>query len=211
MALRYRLRVAKVHLRKVAASAQRLVNQADALEEVRPFQVGDQPHAGDDVADGDVRGALPLVLIVHDRSTVVPLRGKLLLQPHQCRRDRGILIPQPLHQLDDESHVQSREIVVVAKQGAGIRWLAIDAQQAVRHVVRFLACSASAEDAIGGAPQILDQHDAQRDRDGPQFANGQRAARPGRRARSGAAFPARNGCRYGQRMPRRCRTRADSP
>ena len=39
--------------------------------------------------------------------------------------------------------------------------------------VRVLARGATAQDALGSPPQILDQHDAERDCDGPQFADGE--------------------------------------
>ena len=64
MALRYRLRVAKSMAAKSRRGAQRVVDQADALEELRPVDVRHQPHAGDDVAHRDVRCALALVLFL---------------------------------------------------------------------------------------------------------------------------------------------------
>ena len=64
MALRYRLRVAKSMAAKSARSVQRFVDEADAFEELRPVDVRHQPHAGDDVAHRDVRGALAQVLFL---------------------------------------------------------------------------------------------------------------------------------------------------
>ena len=52
--------------------------------------------------------------------------------------------------------------------------MSVHAQQPVCNVVRFLARGATAHDAMGRAAQILHQHDAQRDRDSPQFADGER-------------------------------------
>ena len=47
--------------RLAATSSTRLI----ALEQLRPIDVGDQAHAGDDVADRDVGGALALMLLAH--------------------------------------------------------------------------------------------------------------------------------------------------
>ena len=67
-----------------------------------------------------------------------------------------------------------------------------------------------AVELLGRAPQVLDQHDAQRDRDGPELADRQRLDALVGAARSGAASPDRSGCRCAPRRPRPGRTRADS-
>ena len=89
---------------EVAAGAQDVVDQADALEELRPVDVGDQAHAGDDVAHGDVGRALALMLA---RAPLVGRRA-LARQPlFEPARAAGVtsrvLVAQPLDELDDEA------------------------------------------------------------------------------------------------------------
>ena len=92
----------EVHLREVALGAQRGVDEADALEELRPVDRGDQPHAGDHVADRHVHRALALVLVAHDLVGRRALRREALVEPLQRRRDARILVAQPLHELHGE-------------------------------------------------------------------------------------------------------------
>ena len=90
----------KIRGGEVAAGAQQLVHQADAFEELRPIHIREQSHARDDVAHGDVRCALALMLITHGLVRGCSLRGQAFLQPLQCRRDSRVLIAQTLHELD---------------------------------------------------------------------------------------------------------------
>jgi len=55
----------EIHRREGAARAQALVDQAHALEQLGPVDVGDQPHAGDHVANRHVGSALPLLGVLH--------------------------------------------------------------------------------------------------------------------------------------------------
>ena len=52
----------EVHFGDARPGAERFVNQADALDEIRPVGGRKQAHAGDDVANGGMRGPLFLVL-----------------------------------------------------------------------------------------------------------------------------------------------------
>ena len=49
-----------------AALAQPGVDQTDALEQISPINIGDQPHAGDDIAHTDIGGALPLLGVLNN-------------------------------------------------------------------------------------------------------------------------------------------------
>ena len=92
----------EIHRGEGACRAQPLIDQADALEQLRPVDVGDQPHAGDDVAHGDVGRALPLLRVLHhliDRSALQP---EPLLQPAERGRRSRILVSQPLCELRGE-------------------------------------------------------------------------------------------------------------
>ncbi len=93
----------KIHVAKVAAAGQHVVDQADALEQLRPVDVGDQAHAGDDVAHRYGAGALPVMLVANDRIGGRSLCGQALVEPSQRRRDARILVAQPVHELDGES------------------------------------------------------------------------------------------------------------
>ena len=101
------------------------------------------------------------------------LRGQALIQPASCRRHRGILIPQPHHQLDGKGRRQGRTRIEVS-QRVRLRRMPVQAQQPVGHGVRVLARRTAADDARSGAPQILDQYDAQRDGHRPKLTDGQR-------------------------------------
>jgi hypothetical protein len=92
----------EVHAGEVAGVAQRRVDQARVLEEVGPVHVRDQPHAGDDVAYRDVRGALPLMLVANQGIRRRVLRSQLILEPRERGGDARILIAQAFDDLHDE-------------------------------------------------------------------------------------------------------------
>jgi hypothetical protein len=70
------------------------------FEEIRPIKLGYEPHAGDDIADRDVRRALPAVLFAHDVIGVCALRTQTLVQPQKRRRRGRIFIAQSLDELN---------------------------------------------------------------------------------------------------------------
>ena len=107
----------KIHRREVAAGPQRVVDETDALDELRPVDVGDQPHARDDVADRHVRRTLSLVLVAHDLVGGRSLCGQARLEPRQRRRHPRILVPQPLHELDGKGLRQGGLLVIAQDQG----------------------------------------------------------------------------------------------
>ena len=98
----------EIHLAEGAAGAQDLVDRAHRLEELRPVDVGDQAHAGDDVADRDVGRALELVLLAHQLVGIRSFPDQALFQPADRGRHLGILVAQPLDELDDEAVGQRR-------------------------------------------------------------------------------------------------------
>ena len=166
------MRVGEIHVREVAAAAQDVVDEADALEQLGPVDVGDQPHAGDDVAHGDVRGALPLVFLAHQFVGGRSLAPEAVFQPADGRRRLRILVAQALDELDGETLGERH--VLVGRQRRRVGRDVVHAQQPVGHQVGLLARGAPAHDALGGATQILDEDDAQGDRHRPQLADGQR-------------------------------------
>ena len=164
----------EVHCGKAAIRAQQFVDETDALEELRPIHIREQPHARDDVANGHVRCALALMFLVDDLVRCRSLQDQVLVQPAPCRRYGGVLIAQPQHQLDGKGRRQRGAGRIAGGQCVGLRRISVQTQQSVGHIVRFLARGPAADDARGGAAQVLDQHDAQRDGDRPKLPDAQR-------------------------------------
>ena len=108
----------EIHVLEGASGLEDLVDQADALEQLRPIDVGDEAHAGDDVAHRDAGGDLPLVLVADDGVGSRPLPGQLLVEPLQRRRDAGILIAQPMDQLHEKA-VRERRLCMRRKHRLG--------------------------------------------------------------------------------------------
>ncbi len=163
----------EIHRGEGAAGVQPVVDQADALEELRPVDVGDQPHAGDDVAHGDIRGAQPLLSVLHHAVDRRALMVQPLLQPAERRRRSRILVAQPLHQLRGEDFRQRLRGAgqdVGVERGAGFA----QGQKPVSQRVGLVPQVAPSGDLVGQPTQILDEDDAQRDGNGPQFADRQR-------------------------------------
>ena len=98
----------EIHLGEVAVGAQHRIDEAHALEELRPIDGGHQAHARDHVAHGHVHRALPLMLRADDLVGGRSLRSQALVQPGERRRHLGILIAQALNQLDREGRRQRR-------------------------------------------------------------------------------------------------------
>ncbi len=156
--------------------AEDLLDQADPLEEQRPVDRRQQPHARDDVADGELIRRLALVLQAEHLFRRVVLRFERVLQrdPRGGRRRR--LIAKPVEELDDE----------------GSRQRTLRFRLLVEHPLddRFRVAPARAEEqpplprAIARAPrghhvpcealQVLDEREAQHDRDRPDLADRQR-------------------------------------
>ena len=150
------------------------VDQTDALEEFLPVERGHQAHAGDHVADGHVHRRLLLVLDPDDLIDRCPLRRQAFLEPAQRRRDHRVLIAQPLDELDRKGRRQRGALEAPQDR---CRWLELAApksEQAIRQRVGLLARRPSAHDPLRQAPEILDEHHPQGDRDRPEFADRQR-------------------------------------
>ena len=160
--------------RNALPAAEHFVHQADALEQLGPIDVGNHAHAGDDVAHRDDAGALPLVLVVHDRISRRSLRGEMLVEPRQRRGDPGILIAQAVHELDGECFGQSRAFTLGEHDRRRFGRVSARAQQPVGESVRLLPRGAAVHDQFGEPSQVFDQHDPERDGDRPEFADGQR-------------------------------------
>ena len=93
----------KIHLVEAATRLEHLIDEADALEQLRPIDVGDEPHAGEDVSNGNAAGDLALVFAANDRIRAGPLAGHLLVEPCQGGRNTRILVAEPMNQLHQET------------------------------------------------------------------------------------------------------------
>jgi hypothetical protein len=164
----------KVERREVRGRAQDLVDRTHALEELLPVERRHQAHARDDVADRHVHGRLPLVLEGGDLFAGGALGRELLVEPAQRRDLVGILLAQPLGELDGKGRWQG--LLLQARQHrARVRRRPLpEPEQGVRQEVRFLARGSPFHDELRDATEVLDQQDAQRDRDGPQLADHER-------------------------------------
>ena len=98
----------KIHCGKGAICAQALVDEANALEPLGPVDIGDQPHAGDDIAHGDVGCPAAALLVLHRPVDGLPLESEALFQPSKRRRLFRILVSQPLCELRGEGCGQGR-------------------------------------------------------------------------------------------------------
>ena len=102
------------------------------------------------------------------------LRPESLIEPVQRRRDRAVLLAQALDQLHRKGGRQRGPLE--AREAPGGRRhgpVVADAEQLVGQGVGFLAHRAPAHDTLGQAPEVLHQHDAQRDGYRPQLTDHQ--------------------------------------
>ncbi len=99
------------------------------------------------------------------------------MQPFNRWRDVRILVVQALQQLHREGVAQGGTSIMRDQRGNGLRRMLADAEQAIGHRIGVEARRSAIGDLVGEAPQILDQHNAQRDCHRPQFADRQRLYR----------------------------------
>ena len=150
------------------------LHQADVLEELRPAEGGDLPHAGDDVRHRRLGRELARVLLpdqlLHRR------RGAAgaLLQPVEDRHGPGILVPQPLHQLHHEGAVHARGAAVVGPEGLQ---RVVSLPDGVAHglgdAVGLGPGLPGPDDPLGQAAQVLHQGQAEGAGHGPHLADGE--------------------------------------
>ncbi len=96
-----------------------------------------------------------------------------VLEPAEGRRDGGVLVAQPLEELDQAGRRHGR--AQPAQRGrADLAALLVEAQDPVGKFVRVLPCGAAPNDLLRQAPEILDERDPETDRDRPELADRQR-------------------------------------
>ena len=92
----------EVHPAEGAVRIQAGINQAHAFEQFRPVDGRDQAHAGNDVTHADVRGALPLLRVLHRLLHRTALLLEPLVQPVERWICLRVLIAQAPGQLGGE-------------------------------------------------------------------------------------------------------------
>ena len=158
----------------VGARPQHVVHQADALEEVRPVERGQEPHAQNHVADGDVHRGLTLMLHPHHIVGAGALGRQPLVQPAERRGHRRILVAQPLDELHREGGVQRCPVERLERRCRGGRARAAEPEQLVGQRVGGLPGGPPEHDPLREPPEVFEEHHAQRDRHRPELADGQR-------------------------------------
>ncbi len=164
----------EIHFGDPRPAAQRLFDEADGFEEVGPVDRGNVAHARDHVAHGHVRRDLFLVLEPHDLVGSQALLLDPFRQPGEGRGPLRVALPQPLEQVDRKGR---REGLAVERPHRFFPRLSRrfpDAEEGVGERLRLLAGDPATDDALGQPAQVLDQDEAQRDRDGPELSHGER-------------------------------------
>ena len=164
----------KIHAVEVAARRENFIDEAQPLEQLLPVGVGNPAQAGNDVANGDVRGALLAMNIAHHRVCRRILDREALVKPFQRRRDLRILIAQTMDELDREGLRERSALMRHENDSGGFSRPSAGAQQAVRKAVRDLPLGAARGNLSRKPSEVLDQNDPERDRHRPKFTDGQR-------------------------------------
>ena len=154
--------------------AEDAVDEADALEELRPVERRHQGHAQDHVADRHVGGGLPLVLDPDDLVGRRPLSGQTLIQPQERGGNGRILIAQALDELDSERGHERAVVEPLQPDRRRVHRAAAEPEHVVREGVGLLARRAPAHDRLRHPAEVLDEDDSDGDRDRPQLADRER-------------------------------------
>ena len=162
----------EIHVRDVRPAAQLALDQAHALEEVPPVDGREQPHARDDVAHRDVERRL-LPVLGRDQLVAVHARARdPFLDPAQRRNLLRIVIAKALDELNHECRLQP--IVRGETDGALALRIRLLDEDRVGERIRGLLLGAAHDDRLGETPQVLREHQAQRDGERPQLADRER-------------------------------------
>ena len=85
----------KIHRGEIRSVAQADINQRNLFEKLRPVEFRDDAHAGDDIAHGDIRRALPLQRMGDHIVNLRVLLSQAVLQPAMQWRLSGVKAAQP--------------------------------------------------------------------------------------------------------------------
>ena len=156
--------------------AQLRIDQADGFKEILPVERREQTHAGDDVADRNLRRRLAAMLLVHGLFDRVALLAELFFQPAKNLHHRGVLLAQPLGELDHERPANRLSFSHPRRQkrqdftGLSLR----EFEEFVGERVRLVTFGSRRNNSRSEAAKILNQRQPQGDGNGPQLANRKR-------------------------------------
>ena len=164
----------EIHRRKIASGAHDRVDGTDAFEEFRPIDHRDQAHAGYDIARRHVQRALALNFIMDNLVRRRALGCQFVVQPAQRRGRVRVPVAQTLRKLDGELRRPGYLLETGYDCGSGFRRAVAAAEASVGERVDQSTCPQSLADLFGQTAEVLDKCDAERDRKGPELADGQR-------------------------------------
>ena len=156
--------------------AQDPLDQTDALEEQRPVDRRQQPHARDDVADRELIGRLPLLLDPQHlfRRIVLGFERALKRAPGGRRGRR--LVAQPVEHLDDEWRRQPAvgPYLFAEQQLDEIRGVIAAFGERDAPAPHLVAAAIGGDDRLSQPAELLDERQPQHDRDRPDLADRKR-------------------------------------
>ncbi len=156
--------------------AQRLIDDAQVLDEIAPLQRTQHPQAADAVADGDLHSRLLLVLRLHQLGDGQARFRQALFDPAQRQGKGRTPSLQAACELGDEGadhrRIRARHVGHHQDQALGI--LLGGLRHPVRPDIGQLALGPAGADPHRDAAQVLDHGQPQHDRNRPQLANAQR-------------------------------------
>jgi hypothetical protein len=163
--------------------AQRRFDDAHRLDEVAPVGGAEEAQAADRVADRHLGARLLLRFDLHELLDRQMRLGEALLDPGQRQRERRALALQPARELGDERarHRRARARHVGGHDDQALGIALGDLEHLLGPPVGALAVDRAGGHARADAPQVLDERQAQHDRDRPQLAELERRDRLVRR------------------------------
>jgi hypothetical protein len=164
----------EIHRGEPRNGSEHFVHHTDALEKLGPVDGGEPPHAGDDVADRDVRLGLRLVCLGYDLVGGRPLRSKVLVEPVEGGRDGHCLVTKPLDQLHGERAGQRGVTQATQNLIDRLRRSTAETQKPVRHLVGPGAGVAGTDHRLREPPQVFQQRHPKVDGDGPELPDAER-------------------------------------
>ena len=156
--------------------AQDGLGDRDALEELAPVQRVEQPDAGDGVGDGHLVGSLFLLRIGGRDLEHDSFCREASLQPGVDRLASGLQLTEPLGEPHEESgrHVAGLGVDRCEQRGQRRGVVLRTEDQALGPAVAVLLGTHRDDHRPREASEVLDQRDAEHDRDRPHFADRQR-------------------------------------
>ncbi|MCY1400481.1 hypothetical protein D9M71_155710 [compost metagenome] len=171
----------KIHVRVDTGRvrAQHLFDMAEHFDELAPVGRCQQPQAGNAVADGHLVGRLLLGIHLHQAFNGQPRLTQGLFYPRHWQNQRSALPLQATRQFGNKRgcHRRCRSRHVGNRQHYAFGVPLGDFNQAIGPVIGKVAVVPVGHYPRCYAPQILDQRQAQHDRDRPEFTQGQECHR----------------------------------